>query len=211
LVRFFGVDEWLRFQDIPYDGPLYGWGPSIPDQYVLNYGLERIKAESDAPYTLFFITQNSHYPWYPLPKFAADWRSLNETPEPDSGALSIPHEDLRRRYLASIDYQLEMLVELIVNQGGPDDIFILIGDHQPARVARYNDGWDTPVHIISRDAAFTAAFEPFGFVPGLIVSTIEPTIHHAGFYSLFSHILLERYGREGTNLPVYRPLGAVVE
>jgi hypothetical protein len=208
LVRFFGVDEWLRFGDVPYDGPLYGWGPSIPDQYVLNYGLERIKAETAAPYILFFITQNSHYPWYPLPEFAPDWRSLNETPAPDGGALSVPHEDLRRRYLLSIELELEMLVDLILNQGGTDDIFILIGDHQPSRVARYADGWDTPIHIISRDAAFTAAFEPFGFTPGMLVYPPEPTFHHAGFYSLFSRILLERYGREGSLLPTYRPFGA---
>jgi hypothetical protein len=202
------VDEWLRFGDIPYDGPLYGWGPSVPDQYVLNYSLERIKAETAGPYTLFFITQNSHYPWYPQPEFAADWRRLNETLEPDNSALSVPHEEMRARYLRSIELELEMLVDLILNQGGPDDIFIIIGDHQPARVARYADGWDTPLHIISRDAAFTAAFEPFGFVPGLLVGTIEPTMHHAGFYSLFSRILLQQYGPNGVSLPVYRPLGA---
>jgi len=209
LVRFFGVDEWLRFQDIPYSGPLYGWGPSLPDQYVLNYGLERIKANTAAPYTLFFITQNSHYPWQPLPEFVTDWRMLNETAEPEGGlAVSVPHEELRRRYLASIEYQLEMLMDLIIRQGEEDDIFILIGDHQPARVARYSDGWDTPVHIISRDAVFTAAFERYDFVPGLLAGKIEPTIHHAGFYSLFSRILLQQYGHDGVSLPVYRPLGA---
>jgi hypothetical protein len=211
LVQFFGVDEWLRYGDIPYDGPLYGWGPSLPDQYALNYGLAFIKANETAPYTLFFITQNSHYPWYPLPEFTADWRSLNDTPEPEPSAPSVSHPELRRRYLASIEYELEMLVEMIISQGEADDIFILIGDHQPARVARYADGWDTPIHIISRDAAFTAAFEPFDFVPGLMVGTIEPKLHHAGFYSLFSRILAQQYGHSGAALPIYRPLGADLE
>ena len=208
LIRFFGVDEWFRFYDVVYDGPLYGWGPSMPDQYILNYGLEQIKATESAPYTLFFITQNSHYPWYPLPDFVEDWRTLPQVEMLEETAVSIPHEELRRRYLAAIEYQLEMLVDLIIKQGEDDDIFILIGDHQPARVARYSDGWDTPVHIISRDSDFTAAFAPFDFVPGLMLSTIEPTIHHAGFYSLFSHILIQQYGPQGATLPIYRPLGA---
>ncbi len=211
LVQFFGVDEWLRYDDIPYDGPLYGWGPSMPDQYVLNYGLEQIKATESTPYTLFFITQNSHYPWHPLPVMALDWRTLPDMVIPQEVNLSVSHEQLRQRYWRSIEYQLKVLVDLIISQGEEDDIFILIGDHQPARVARYSDGWDTPVHIISRDPELTAAFLAFDFVPGLMMSTIEPTIHHAGFYSLFSHILVQEYGRQGATLPIYRPLGADIQ
>jgi hypothetical protein len=210
LKQFFGVDEWLRFEDIIYEGPLYGWGPSIPDQYALNFGIEKIKNRKKDPYTLFFITQNSHYPWYPLPKFTADWQRLNETPPPKGAILTVPHEQVRERYLASIEYVLTSLVDLILSQGDMQDIFIIIGDHQPARVARYSDGWDTPIHIISQDSNFVSSFESFGFVPGLLVGKIEPTHYHSGFYSLFSHALLQHYGADVHNLPEFRPQGVNV-
>lgn len=34
---FYGVDEWLRYSDLAYDGKRYGWGPAPPDQYTLAY------------------------------------------------------------------------------------------------------------------------------------------------------------------------------
>lgn len=206
--HFYGADEWLRFSDLAYSGPLYGWGPSPPDQYVLHYGHERITQSSQAPYVVFFITQNSHYPWYPLPKLASDWRALNDLPPLEKPVNQpIPQAKLRMHYLASIEYALQMVVNFILQEGGEDDLFVLVGDHQPARVARYADGWDTPIHVISRDADFVRAFHEYGFVPGLATDTVEANMHHAGFYSLLMRVLVEQYGLDQDNLPIYRPEG----
>jgi len=208
LIRFFGMDEWLRFTDTPYEGPLYGWGPSMPDQYALNSALESIKARYGTPHVFFFITQNSHFPWNPLPELVTDWRSLNDIPAPEVESGTATHDEVRQRYLASIQYELNVLVDMIIKQGQEEDIFILIGDHQPARVARHEDGMDTPVHIISRDKDFTAAFEEYGFVDGLKINQTQASMHHAGFLSLIERIISQQYGVEGKSHPAYHPLGA---
>ena len=34
---FYGADRWVTFNTLDYDGPMYGWGPSPPDQYTLGF------------------------------------------------------------------------------------------------------------------------------------------------------------------------------
>ncbi len=74
---FFGADNTLGFDDLDYAGLVYGWGPAPPDQYVLNFAREEVVLNSAEPQLLFFITQNSHYPWKPWPEFVPDWRELD--------------------------------------------------------------------------------------------------------------------------------------
>ena len=137
---------------------------------------------------------------------------MTDAPAPEAEpAGSLSHADLRRAYLESIQYELSMLTDFIVQEGDENDLFILIGDHQPARVARYVDGWDTPIHIISRDPALISAFEPYGFTPGLGTGDNEATLHHEGLYSLLVRVLLQQYGADPSRLPEYRPTGIPFE
>ena len=205
---FYGVDEWLRFPDLQYDGPLFGWGPSPPDQYALNYAHAYMNQAADTPHVFFFITQNSHYPWTPLPEVAPVWQALNDGPPvPAPPTQRQPIEIMRQQYLASIEYELTMVTNFIVAEADDNDIFVIMGDHQPARVARYSDGWDTPMHIVSKNEKLVEAFTEYGFVPGLLTRSRDPSIHHEGFYSLFMRVFLAQYGQEPTNLPEYRPDG----
>jgi hypothetical protein len=204
---FYGMDEWPRFTDLPYTGPLYGWGPAPPDQFALHYATDSLKGRGLEPYVFFYITQNSHYPWTPLPPLVADWRSLNEAPPPETAVTS----ELRPLYLAAILYQLEMLADWIIQQGDEGDLFVLIGDHQPARVANYGDGWDTPLHIISQDKAVVAALLDLGFQPGLGTYGLEPTLHHSGLYSLLLRLFLQQGGANPANLPEFQPEGVIIE
>ena len=208
--RFYGVDEWLQYDDMAYDGPLYGWGPSPPDQYALHFAHEYMAQDVDSPHVFFYITQNSHYPWSPLPEVAQDWRTLTTLPTvPPARSQPIPQAVVRQQYAASIAYELTMLVDFIMTEGDDGDLFVVIGDHQPARVARYTDGWDTPIHIISKDASFVQAFSEYGFVPGLQTPDLGQTMHHEGFYSLFMRNFLQTYGVDAENLAVYRPEGVI--
>jgi hypothetical protein len=202
------VDEWLRFDDMNYQGPLYGWGPSPPDQYAIHFAQTYMNQDVDTPHVFFYITQNSHYPWTPLPEMAQSWETLNDLPPvPPPPTRRLPLDVMRRQYLASIQYEMTMLVDFITKQANDGDIFVIIGDHQPARVARYNDGWDTPVHIISKDESFIETFYEYGFVPGLKTKERKPTMNHEGFYSLFMRALLQNYGSNPDDLPVYMPEG----
>ncbi len=35
--RFYSIDKWINFSDLNYSGKLYGFGPSPPDQYSINF------------------------------------------------------------------------------------------------------------------------------------------------------------------------------
>jgi len=208
-LRFYGADRWLRYRDLDYTGPKYGWGPSPPDQFALNKARAEIQAETDQPYLLFTITQNLHYPWAPLPEQVADWKALNVPGEdpPSIDAEGIPHELRRQNYLDAVEYDLRVLVDFILTEKEPNALFILVGDHQPPRVSRKEDGWSTPVHIISRDAALVESLSQYGFEPGLTVSNLTPSLHHAGLHSLLARLLLEQYGDHKLALPAYLPDG----
>ena len=210
---FYGVDRWLRYSDLDFEGALYGWGPAPPDQYVLFYAHQAVASHTDKPTFLFFITQNSHYPWVPLPEVVDDWRTLNHRMADEQVPLSdpIPHEVKRSNYLNAVEYQLSFLTDFILKTGDENSIYILIGDHQPQQVSRHSDGFDTPVHVISKNAAFVDAFQDYGFVKGLAVHEVTPTIRHEGLYSMFVRVLLTQYGQDVGLLPEYRPAGITLE
>jgi hypothetical protein len=144
-----------------------------------------------------------------------DWRTLNEDvvdrqlPLPDP--IIIPHEAKRKNYLNSINYELRFLTDYVLDVGDKRSIFILIGDHQPQQVSRRSDGFDTPVHILSQDAALVDAFLDYGFERGLTVQEVTPTIRHEGFYSMFVRTLLAQYGQGIKVLPEYLPGGIVLD
>lgn len=211
--RFYDVDRWFRFKDIDYDGPLIGWGPALPDQYALHYTHEQITQnnEQNQPFLFFFITQNSHYPYAPLPPLVEEWRTLAAISEQQAEIDDENREHAVRRqdYFDAIDYSLTMLVQFILQNTDDDALFVIIGDHQPPRVSRRADGFDTPVHMISRNNGTISAVQEHGFTPGLWVNEKEPMMKHEGLYSLLVRALL-RGGENKTALPPYLPDGFVM-
>ena len=209
--KFYGVDRWLLYEDLDFVGPEYGWGPAPPDQFSLNLAREAIRGETEGPYLFFTITQNSHYPWTPLPALVESWRTLNQPgPAPPPSSELIEHSERRQNYWNAIEYQMEMLTEFILGETNEEAIFVLVGDHQPPRVSRREDGWDTPMHVIAKDDHFVASFEEYGFTKGLAVWEPEPAFRHEGFRSLFVRLLLAEYG-DGASLPPYLPGGVSLE
>jgi hypothetical protein len=210
---FYGVDRWLRYRDLDYQGSHYGWGPAPPDQYALNFAQDAIASDADKPVFFFFITQNSHYPWVPLPAIVDNWRTLNveTTQSPSPPPEASPHEVRRANYLEAIKYQLRFLTDFILKTGDENSIFVLIGDHQPQRVSRHSDGFETPIHIISKDATFVDAFLDSDFVNGLEIQEVAPTMRHEGFYSMFMRVLLAQYGQGIKALPDYLPGGITLD
>lgn len=212
-VNFYGVDDWVDYSRLNYQGPRYGWGPAPPDQYVLWYMEQELSKAPDQPAFLFYITQNSHYPWTPQPDLVADWQALNQPSEDPSAPLpdQVSSVAKRRNYLSAVEYQLRFLTDFILRTGHDNAIYVLFGDHQPQQVSRRSDGFATPVHIISRDADFVEAWRDYGFVDGLAVQDSAPVMRHEGFYSLFVRNLLASYGQGGKVLPAYLPDGIVMD
>jgi hypothetical protein len=210
--QFYGVDRWVRYSDLNYDGARYGWGPAPADQYVVAYARDELAKDVEQPLMMFYITQNSHYPWDPQPEMVDDWHTLDAAP-PDGDPLQTEpanHQELRGRYLSAIGYTLDMLTDFIVRHGDEDAIFVLIGDHQPPRVSRRSDGYETPVHIITRDPAFVTGLEQYGFTPGTFVDgDAGPSIRHEGIYSLLMRSLVQTYGEDPAVAPDYLPTGVI--
>lgn len=205
----YGPDRWITFSDLDYQGPLYGWGPSPPDQFSLHKTRELLQDQTDAPLFFFYLTQNSHYPFAPQPSLPADWRALNNpdwsSPPPIGEPVS--HRDNIVHYREAIRYQWESLSDFILTTPADEEaIFILIGDHQPPRVSRKEDGYETPIHIIARDADFVRRFQQYGFEPGLIVSDLAPDMKHEALYAMLVRELVDAFGVSSTPLP-YLPDG----
>ncbi|UCF29575.1 MAG: sulfatase-like hydrolase/transferase [Chloroflexota bacterium] len=209
--RFYGADRWITFDTLNYEGPLFGWGPSAPDQFTFGF-IQDFVLQSEQPAFLVYLTQNSHYPWTPLPPVLDDWRELEKL-EIQDGVLSEAEKkglslgESRQNYLKALDNTLDSLEEFIKLLEKENSVIVLIGDHQPPTVSRHTDGYGTMVHIISQDVDLLASFQEYGFVNGLVLENLEPTIRHEGIYSLFVRNFIAQYGKSPSKLPPYLPNG----
>jgi hypothetical protein len=209
--RFYGADRWITFDTLNYQGPLFGWGPSAPDQFTFGF-IQKFVSQAEQPTFLVYLTQNSHYPWTPLPPILDDWREL-ENLDMQDGVLSEAQKkglslgESRQNYLQAVDNTLDTLEEFITSLDKENSVIVLIGDHQPPAVSRHDDGYGTMVHIISQDVDLLASFLEYGFVDGFVLENLEPTIRHEGLYSLFVRNLIAQYGKSPWILPPYLPNG----
>jgi phosphoglycerol transferase MdoB-like AlkP superfamily enzyme len=209
--RFFGADRWITFNELNYDGPLFGWGPSAPDQFTFGF-IQEFVSQKEQPTFLVYLTQNSHYPWTPLPPVLDDWRELKNL-EMENGVLSETQKkglslgQSRQNYLQAVDNTLNALDEFISLLEKENSVIVIIGDHQPPAVSRHEDGYGTMVHIISKDDDLLASFHESGFVDGLVLENLEPTIQHEGLFSLFVRNFIAQYGTSPQDLPPIYPMG----
>lgn len=204
---FYAIDEWITFEDLQYEGKLYGFGPCPPDQYALHFANQQIR-KNQQPFFLFFITQNSHSPFGSPETIVPDWKSLNtpfKEPQFSSSIFVRPKLD---DYKKAIRYQLHFLIDFITKEGTDNDLFILIGDHQPPVFPKPDAEWETPVHIISKNKAFIEQLTQYGFAEGLLANTSKNYIRHEGLYSLLMRELIRAYGPDQSVLPDYKSEGA---
>jgi hypothetical protein len=206
--KFYSIDKWINFPDLKYSGRLYGFGPSPPDQYSINFASEFMKDYSPGPRVLFFITQTTHHPFLSPDSVMMDWHSLNHVR--DSIVFHAPlflKKPKIENYLKAICYDLSALTRFIAGNEDTNAVFILIGDHQPPAIAGKKDGFETPVHIICRNRAFADGFRSYGFQWGLKPDVDSKPLHHEGIYSMFMHEFVKSYGTDNSTLPQYRPSG----
>lgn len=214
--RFYGFDHWFQNDSFPYQGFKYDVFGGIPDQYGLNYAVEKTREYSDDPLFLFMITMSGHQPWFPPAPILEDWHHLDtirQDPreiELDSAAqknLYLFYEarlrdSVKSRYLDVIEYELGVVDHFMRTEADSNSIFVLVGDHQPPELGmswRYN--FSTPIHIISRDTAFLAGFSEANFEKGMHAVTYgNQPIQHESMFSLFVTRLLQRYGKGQPNL-----------
>ncbi|MBS2018717.1 MAG: hypothetical protein JST00_37970 [Deltaproteobacteria bacterium] len=194
---------------LEYGGPPYGFG-NIPDQYSLRTFRSRFLPTVAEPRYVFYFAVSTHWPWGPksIPEFEGgpEWPPLEGTETIAS--------DFRLGYLRTVEYEWRSLLELLEAERSQEIVIVVIGDHQP-RLESNQPGeatFDTPVHVISRDAAFVARFADRGFQPGLYADPKRgTTLVHEALLSLFVSELAGAYGTPETKgLAKFYPTGISV-
>lgn len=206
MKKFYGIDQWILRNDIKFRGARHGFTESPPDQFVMNYAYEEIISKAkEHPFILFYLTKNSHSPFI-SPEFPANnWRDLDGQNEDLIGAefLRIPK---LTDYMKAIKYQMLFINAFIKNHGKEDDVFLLVGDHQPHDLGNKEQyGKETLVHVISKNQKFINGFEHYGFRGGL--DNLNEPVKHEAIYSLFVREIMRTYGKNGVNIPPYEPNG----
>lgn len=203
--RFYNIDQWIRFEDLDYNGKSYGFGPAPPDQYSFYKAMSLLENQIQ-PLFFFFLNQNTHHPFESPEYTVDDWRSLNDPSEKqDASGIGFLGNPNKSSYIKAINYQFDYLSKYILNHADSNDIFILIGDHQPPFVSDPKDGMAAPVHIISKYPELINDLLKNGFQPGMVPEA-PVKFHHSGIYSVFMHALLS-LDTSITSLPKIYPLG----
>ena len=231
----YGYDETIRFQQLSYRGPFFGWG-RIPDQYSLAYAQERVFTRRDRPLFFVFTMVSSHAPWSEVPELVADphdpaaYRQLKQHALP---AAVVPHSEshgtivdqtrrysrqnakrstapassaLRQAYARSILYDLELLRRALLDLHG-DDLILVLGDHQPPLVTSERDDFAAPIHVFARDPGVLAELLAHGFTPTLALDPHAKTaLPHEALFSLLVRDLI-RAGAPASSLPPFLPHG----
>ena len=111
--QFWGFDDLIMYNDIPYKGYQYDYLGGLPDQYALGHFDENIGDKSTSPKFLFFITTTSHGPWYPPPPIVKDWKALDDLKESPTGESPQLKGETIFRYQKSIEYELKVVIDFI--------------------------------------------------------------------------------------------------
>ncbi|MEL6949810.1 MAG: sulfatase-like hydrolase/transferase [Pseudomonadota bacterium] len=187
-----------RGPKIPYLGSGHRFAPL--DQYALNSAYQRAIERSEQPFSLFFLTLNSHYPYDSPLDVATDWEQLN-SPDVDVRRNRVTGDDLRQRYAGAIGYQIDMLSQFLSDNAKDDTLFVIFGDHQPPMVAIEDMGPATPVHVVCRNAAVVDAFVAKGYTPGVKPNLSESaTTRHESFMPTLLQLLGDLFGDTETTV-----------
>ena len=205
--RMYAVDEWIKYKDLGYEGFEYGFGPCPPDQYSLGFANEKIREQTDGPFALFFITQNSHTPYDSPYEVAEDWRELSNPESRTEKQSQFWSRPKFEKYGRAINYQLDFLADFILKEGGENDLFVLIGDHQPPSLKKDIRNFETPLHILSKNRTLVDFLHAEGLSSGLHPGRANQAFRQEGLRTLVLRALIHTYGRGETPLPEHLPNG----
>jgi hypothetical protein len=234
VVNRYGFDDVVHFETLGYNGPQLGWG-LVPDQFSMDYVDENYLMAADKPVFMDFHMVSSHAPWREVPVLVDDYRDLIRMPgqrarpeykaaaramlntaqgftRTDGGRKDYMGEltdNLRRRYVKSIHYSLEVVARFLARRER-DALVIVMGDHQPPVISPSTERFDVPVMVFSKTPELLDEMKTAGFVDGMLPADVKvPPINHGGLLSLVARSLA-RYGGDGGPLPDSRPKGVEI-
>ncbi len=195
IADFFAADKIFKFSDLEYKGKLVGAiGRQPPDQFSLLQTYEKIK-NGEKPFTLFFETLNSHATWESPTSIEKNWKLLNNE--------NYDFPVSTKKFWPAMQYQINFIMDFIKRNLGENDMVVIIGDHQPPLITNSKSGYETPIHILSKNNSFINLFSEFGFEKGLWVSEKEnKNVTHQGMYYILLKNLIKEYGeKESEEIP----------
>lgn len=186
ILSFFDTKNVIKYTDLEYKGERFNFGPSAPDQYLLNKSRALIqKNTSGKPFALFVETINSHYNFESPTLLLDDWETCNTASREDFMPLQNLSEKAVDNYFNAITYQLENLANFILSDTESNSIYVLFGDHQPPLITNAQNSYKTPVHIIAKDKTFIKQLQNKGFTEGMLCKLSNRTICHFEIKKLF--------------------------
>lgn len=206
ITRCFRSDHIVNWEKLNFNGnalPFFGLKKRFcaPDQYVINHAYEHAKEQTEGPFSVFYCTMNSHIPWISPMHVEEDWKSLNSPSkkvEISTDKFSSNHD----KYIASIKYQLECVLDFAVRNQDDNLVLVVFGDHQPPLISIPRMGLETPVHVISKHKEFVEYFHEHGFKRGINLRGHKSNIKHEGFMSLLANACGKMFTPEPISFPV---------
>ncbi len=183
---FYHYDAIYDRRNLGYRGPRYAYA-SMPDQYVL-LALQRLElAKAHRPPIFSEIDLvSSHTPWTRIPPLI-DWSRVgdgsifNRLPVDQTGLT-----DTQQGYAMSIRYTLRALFSFVEHYGSKNLVLIVLGDHQPSRVASgYRPGHDVPISVIAHDPAVMRQIAGWGWTDGMRPASTAPVWPMSAFRNRF--------------------------
>jgi hypothetical protein len=170
---FLGFEHSYYSWSFGYRGPSFSWAP-MPDQFVVDFVRRKELDSPEKPLFAMFALVSSHAPWMAIPPALDDWStigdgSIYQRVEPIRSAADWSDlSSASSAYLASVEYDLQLLTQFLVEFVEDDGLVLWLGDHQPAAdVTDESPKRGVPVHVISRRAAFLEPFLSRGYARGL--------------------------------------------
>ena len=185
-LSFYRFDKIYDRRNMGYRGPKYAFA-SMPDQYVL-LALQRLELAKPHRQPLFAEVDlvSSHAPWTRVPPLI-DWSRVgdgsifNRLPVDQAGLT-----DTKQGYARSIRYTLRALFSFVEHYGRKNLVLVVLGDHQPSRVATgYRPGHDVPISIIAHDPAVIRRIAGWGWMDGMRPPTTAPVWPMSAFRDRF--------------------------
>lgn len=193
---FYRFDQFIFHDDFGYEGRYFTFGV-MPDQFQLDVVRRRVlDRPGDTPQFIKYILVSSHTPWNYFPPYLEDWDRIGNGTVYDSTANTyytnswIMGNEYFEGYAHSIRYVLEVVRGYLADHVDGDDLVIITGDHQPKFPVSSKDAtFSVPVHVLSRNAEAAAAFERFGYEPGLVPSQEPPHPPMEGFFDQLASVV----------------------
>lgn len=178
---FYEFERSLVAGDYGYRGPVFDFG-RFTDQYLLNYlATESADPGDPRPRFLMAILVSSHVPFRVVPPYIEDWSTIGDgSIYRELGRETFDNNWLSggeypEGYIASFDYTLQVVVDYVLQFGGEDELFLVLGDHQPRiPISERTATFSVPFHVMSRNRELLLPFGYYGLVPGFVPSQEPP-------------------------------------